>query len=66
MPPMPSFHYLHHQPGGVPYANLAEMSDRVASAATQTGIGLCLLPVHYEFGGCDGRALTAGPNSLWQ
>ncbi|MFT4620284.1 MAG: formimidoylglutamate deiminase [Sulfitobacter sp.] len=54
------FHYLHHQPGGVPYENLAEMSDRVVSAAAQTGIGLCLLPVHYEFGGCDGRALTAG------
>jgi len=54
------FHYLHHQPGGVPYENLAEMSERVASAAAQTGIGLCLLPVHYEFGGCDARALTAG------
>ncbi len=54
------FHYLHHQPGGVPYDNLAEMSERVACAADQTGIGLCLLPVHYEVGGCDGRALTAG------
>ncbi len=54
------FHYLHHQPGGVPYDNLAETSERIAAAADQTGIGLCLLPVHYEFGGCDGRALTAG------
>ncbi|WP_208354437.1 formimidoylglutamate deiminase [Pseudaestuariivita rosea] len=54
------FHYLHHQPGGAPYDNLAEMSGRVAAAADQTGIGLCLLPVLYEFGGCDGRALTAG------
>lgn len=54
------FHYLHHQPGGLPYDNLAEMSEKVASAASQTGIGLCLLPVHYEFGGCDGRGLTAG------
>jgi formimidoylglutamate deiminase len=54
------FHYLHHQPGGVPYDNIAEMSERVAAAADQTGIGLCLLPVHYEFGGCDQRALTAG------
>ena len=54
------FHYLHHQVGGVPYDNLAEMSERIAAAADQTGIGLCLLPVHYEFGGCDGRALTAG------
>lgn len=54
------FHYLHHQPGGVPYKRLAEMAERVAAAATETGIGLCLLPVHYQYGGCDRRALTAG------
>lgn len=54
------FHYLHHQPGGIPYDNLGEMSERIAAAAAQTGIGLCLLPVHYQFGGCDGRALTTG------
>jgi len=54
------FHYLHHQPGGAPYDNLAETSERIAAATDQTGIGLCLLPVHYEFGGCDRRALTAG------
>ncbi len=54
------FHYLHHQPGGVPYENLAEMSERIAAAASQTGIGLTLLPVHYQFGGCDGRPLGPG------
>ncbi|MGB8814623.1 MAG: formimidoylglutamate deiminase [Paracoccaceae bacterium] len=54
------FHYLHHQPGGAPYATLSEMSDRIAAAADETGIGLTLLPVLYERGGCDGRALTAG------
>lgn len=54
------FHYLHHQPGGVPYDNLSEMSERVAAASAETGIGLTLLPVHYEFGGCDGRGLGAG------
>jgi formimidoylglutamate deiminase len=54
------FHYLHHQPDGRPYDNIAEMSARVAAAAQLTGIGLCLLPVHYQCGGCDGRALTAG------
>lgn len=54
------FHYLHHQPGGAPYDNIAEMSERVIAAASQSGIGLCLLPVHYEVGGCDGRALAAG------
>ena len=54
------FHYLHHQPGGAPYANLAEMSERIAAAAARTGIGLTLLPVHYQFGGCDGRPLGPG------
>lgn len=54
------FHYLHHQPGGVPYANLAEMSERIVNAAEETGFGLTLLPVLYQRGGCDGRALSAG------
>jgi len=54
------FHYLHHQPGGVPYDDIAETSARVVAASDQTGMGLCLLPVHYQFGGCDQRALGAG------
>lgn len=54
------FHYLHHQPGGTHYANIAEMSERIAAAASRTGIGLTLLPVHYQFGGIDGRALGPG------
>ncbi|MEO0380172.1 MAG: formimidoylglutamate deiminase, partial [Pseudomonadota bacterium] len=54
------FHYLHHQPDGTPYGKVSETSERVCAAAAQTGIGLCLLTVHYEFGGCDGRALGPG------
>lgn len=54
------FHYLHHDPGGAPYDDLAEMSARIVAASAQTGMGLCLLPVHYQFGGCDGRALGLG------
>lgn len=54
------FHYLHHGPGGVPYADLAEMSGRIAAAAAETGLGLTHLPVLYQQGGCDGRALSAG------
>lgn len=54
------FHYLHHQPGGVPYDTLSEMAQRIAAATSQTGIGLTLLPVQYQFGGCDGRALGPG------
>lgn len=54
------FHYLHHAPGGVPYADLAEMSGRIVAAAGETGIGLTLLPVLYQYGGCDRRGLAAG------
>lgn len=45
------FHYLHHAPKGEAYANPAEMSTRIIAAATDTGIGLTLLPVFYAHGG---------------
>jgi formiminoglutamate deiminase len=48
------FHYLHHGPGGAPYANIAETAARIAAAAAATGISLLLLPVFYahaNFGG---------------
>jgi formimidoylglutamate deiminase len=54
------FHYLHHPAGGGPYADPAEMSVRVAAAAEATGLGLTHLPVIYEQGGVDGRALAGG------
>jgi formimidoylglutamate deiminase len=54
------FHYLHHQPGGAPYDDLAEMATRIAAAAAQTGIGLTMLPVLYQQGGVDGRDLGPG------
>ena len=54
------FHYLHHQPGGVPYDDPGEMSARIAAAAETSGIGLTLLPVAYQYGGCDGRPLGPG------
>ncbi|QOL82117.1 formimidoylglutamate deiminase [Pseudooceanicola spongiae] len=54
------FHYLHHGVGGTPYADPAELSSRITAAAARTGIGLTLLPVLYETGGCDGRALQGG------
>ena len=54
------FHYVHHQAGGVPYSNLAELSCRIAAASETSGIGLTLLPVHYQYGGCDKRGLTDG------
>lgn len=54
------FHYLHHQPGGAPYADPAEMSHRIYAAAAQTGIGLTHLPVLYTFGGVGEQPLSAG------
>ena len=54
------FHYLHHQIDGTPYMQCAEMCERLVSAANTSGIGLSLLPVLYEQGGCDGRALKDG------
>jgi formimidoylglutamate deiminase len=57
---MAEFHYLHHDAGGVPYANLAELSERIVAAATEVGIGLTLLPVLYQYGGLDKRPLAGG------
>jgi formimidoylglutamate deiminase len=48
------FHYLHHDRDGRPYAEIAEMATRIGAAASETGIGLTLLPVFYahsNFGG---------------
>ena len=54
------FHYVHHQPGGAPYGNIAELSERIFAAAAQTGIGLTHLPVLYTYGGAGQAALGDG------
>jgi formiminoglutamate deiminase len=54
------FHYVHHDPAGKPYANLAETAIHVASAVARTGIGLTLLPVFYAHGGFDGAKPNEG------
>lgn len=54
------FHYVHHQPGGEAYANIAELSERIFSAARMTGIGLTHLPVLYAFGGACETPLAGG------
>ncbi|MDA1238243.1 MAG: formimidoylglutamate deiminase [Proteobacteria bacterium] len=54
------FHYLHHQTDGKHYNNIAEMSEKIMSAKNLSGIGLTLLPVLYQFGGCDNRPLGKG------
>ncbi|MFT5631596.1 MAG: formimidoylglutamate deiminase, partial [Gammaproteobacteria bacterium] len=42
------------------YDRLAELSDRIIAAAEYTGIGLTLLPVFYQYGGCDQQPLQGG------
>ncbi|KWV55776.1 N-formimino-L-glutamate deiminase [Bradyrhizobium macuxiense] len=54
------FHYLHHDPSGVPYDDIAELAGRIAAAAKASGIGLTLLPVFYAHGGFGGRAPDPG------
>lgn len=48
------FHYLHHDISGQPYDNIAELSERIAAAAHETGISLTLLPVLYAHSGFGG------------
>jgi formimidoylglutamate deiminase len=45
------FHYLHHDMNGKPYNNLAEMGERLISAAKTAGIHITLLPMFYQKGG---------------
>jgi formiminoglutamate deiminase len=54
------FHYVHHDPSGVPYTNPAETAVQVAAAAARTGIGLTLLPVFYAHGGFGGQKPSEG------
>ena len=53
------FHYVHHAPGGKPYADIAAMSFAHVSAARDSGIAMTLLPVLYEQGGFGGLPLSA-------
>ncbi len=50
------FHYLHHDRDGAPYANVAEMAERIAGAAATSGIALTLLPTFYAHSSFGGAA----------
>ncbi|MGV1773031.1 formimidoylglutamate deiminase [Agrobacterium vitis] len=54
------FHYLHHDRDGSPFANRAEMAERIVAASSETGIGLTLLPVFYAHSGFGGLAPNEG------
>ncbi len=45
------FHYLHHAPGGQPYADPYAMTWALTQAASQAGLGLTVLPTLYERAG---------------
>jgi formiminoglutamate deiminase len=47
------FHYLHHGPGGVPYADPNVMAEALREAASQAGIRLTLLDTCYLAGGLE-------------
>lgn len=49
------FHYVHHDMGGKPYANDAELSLALLRAAEKTGMGITLLPVLYQTSGFGGQ-----------
>ena len=54
------FQYLHHDPDGRPYDNVAEMSLRTLAAARDVGIGITNLPVLYRYGGFGAQDPAAG------
>lgn len=54
------FHYVHHDSNGQAYANPAELGLRISEAATQSGIGLTLLPVLYSHSGFGGQPANEG------
>ena len=53
------FHYVHHQPGGAPYADRTLLADAVIRAALDAGVRITLLRVVYERAGF-GRVVEHG------
>jgi formiminoglutamate deiminase len=66
------FHYLHHAPGGTPYAEPNAMGDALVAAAADAGIRITLLDACYLTGGIgrplQGPQLRFGDGSVgnWQ
>jgi formimidoylglutamate deiminase len=49
------FHYVHHQPGGIPYDDPNALAYSVAQGAKAAGLPLVILPAAYHRNGWDGR-----------
>lgn len=54
------FHYLHHEAGGAPYANRAEIGERLLAAAETSGIAMTMMPVLYAHDSFGGTPPTIG------
>jgi formiminoglutamate deiminase len=55
------FHYLHHDVGGVPYADRNAMGHALMASAGDAGVRLTLLDTCYLSSGVDGTPLAPGP-----
>ncbi|WP_175408815.1 formimidoylglutamate deiminase [Streptomyces sp. TRM64462] len=57
------FHYLHHAPGGTPYADPNAMGEALIAAADEAGVRITLLDTVYLHGGLtrDGHTPLEGP-----
>lgn len=53
------FHYVHHGPGGPPYADRNELADAVVRAARDTGLRICLIRTAYLRAGYRQSAVPA-------
>ena len=53
------FHYVHHGPGGRPYADRTELADAVVCAARDAGIRICLIRTAYLRAGFGQSAVPA-------
>lgn len=66
------FHYLHHDPGGRPYADPQTMAWSLLGAADEVGIGLTLMPTLYQRAGFTQpdlrdpqRRFASSADSVW-
>ncbi|MGA4841480.1 formimidoylglutamate deiminase [Streptomyces sp. G45] len=56
------FHYLHHAPGGTPYADPNAMGEALIAAAADAGIRITLLDTAYVASGLRGATEGEPPN----
>lgn len=58
------FHYLHHDTGGVPYAQPNAMGEALIAAARDAGLRIALLDTCYLHGGVGADGVPIAPNEV--